>query len=158
MPSLMPGTPGAKEAYGISVIRDDLHIAVPPKALQRYKLQNDSPVVLISTRPREGGFAILNKDSARDTVFQKYIAQITEPDKCFRFNKKDYILTALHQGKLHLTPEMLAVFNLAQGARLMVVKSTTVAMSFSPVEVWRAKFAQHGLFEAIGNMENLEEF
>jgi len=158
VPSLMPGTPGAKEAYGISIIREDLHVTVPPRALERYKLSGNDQVILVSTRPAEGGFAILNKDIARDTVFQKYIEQVTEPDTCFRFNKKAYFLTTLKQGKLLLTPEMLAVLTLAQGARLMVVKSTTVAMSFSPVEAWQAKFAQHGLFEAIGNMEKLQEF
>ena len=38
MPSLSPGTPGTKEAYGISIIRDDISITIPPKAFKHYGL------------------------------------------------------------------------------------------------------------------------
>lgn len=45
MPSLSPGTPGAKEAYGISIIRDEMSINIPPKAFARYKLKENDVVL-----------------------------------------------------------------------------------------------------------------
>jgi hypothetical protein len=57
-----------------------------------------------------------------------------------------------------LTEELLTVFNLKKGDRLMVVKSTTVTMSYTPIEIWKYKFEQRGLYEAVENMKKLEVF
>lgn len=40
----------------------------------------------------------------------------------------------------------------------MVVKSATITMSYSPVEVWKAKLKKRGFFEAIKNIDTLEKF
>lgn len=40
----------------------------------------------------------------------------------------------------------------------MVVKSTTLTMSYTLVETWKKKFESHGFYEAIENMKKLEEF
>ena len=46
MPSLTPGMPGTKEVYGISIIKDDLSITIPPKAFKRYELFNNDIVCI----------------------------------------------------------------------------------------------------------------
>ncbi len=158
MPSLMPGMPGTKEAYGISIIRENYTITIPPKAFERYELEHDTSVLLTTTHRGEGGFALLKKEKAETTVFSKHINQIDETEAVYRFQEKAYVVTNLQNGKITLTPETLRAFHLAVGARLMVVKSTTVAMSYTPIEIWKAKFAQRGLDKAIENMEMLEEF
>ncbi|MBN1409744.1 MAG: hypothetical protein JW969_02795 [Spirochaetales bacterium] len=48
MPSLMPGMPGAKEVYGISTIREDLKLRIPPKACDRYVLSERDTALLIT--------------------------------------------------------------------------------------------------------------
>ncbi|MBU1660884.1 MAG: hypothetical protein KKD28_05365 [Chloroflexi bacterium] len=158
MPSLMPGMPGTKEAYGISIIREDLRITIPPKAFERYELEYDTSVLLTTTHRGEGGFALIKKESAEATVFAKYVNQIEEPETIYWFTEKAYVVTKLRNERIGLTPEMLQAFHLTKGTKLMVVKSTTVAMSYTPIEIWKAKFAQRGLTEAIENMELLEEF
>ncbi len=158
MPSLMPGTPGTKEAYGISTIGMDLGIHIPPKAFARYELAPDTPVVLTTTHRGEGGFALLKKERAEATVFAKYVNQIDEPETVYWFQEKAYTVTTLRNAQLFLTPKLLQAFHLIGGEKLMVVKSTTVAMSYTPIETWKAKFAQRGLTEAIKNMETLKEF
>jgi len=40
----------------------------------------------------------------------------------------------------------------------MVIKSTTITMSFTPVEVWIDIFNKHGFSEAIENMKKLQVF
>ncbi len=86
MPSLMPGIPGTKEAYGIAIIRDDFSIAIPPKAIKRYELLDGDFVLLSTTHRGEGGLAILNKTKAEKSVFGKYINLINKTNTIFWFN------------------------------------------------------------------------
>ncbi|MBN2272900.1 MAG: hypothetical protein JXK95_01090 [Bacteroidales bacterium] len=158
MPSLSPGTPGAKEAYGISIIRDDLSIKIPPKALNRYGLSDNDIVLLCTTRIGEGGFGILNKEKAYKSVFKTVIDKIDKLNSIFYIKSKAYALTEIIEGKVLFTEQLLEAFNLKKGDRLLVIKSTTVSMSYSPVEVWKRKFEQRGFFEAVENMKKLEEF
>jgi hypothetical protein len=158
MPSLMPGMPGTKESYGISIIRKDLSVNIPPKAFKRYELNAGDLVLLTTTHRGEGGFAILNKNKAEVTVFKKYISQIEESETVYWFKEKAYALTTTGDSVIYLTPNMLDAFHLKSESRLMVVKSTTVAMSFTPVEIWKEKFSNRGLNEAVDNMSKLEVF
>ena len=154
----MPGTPGAKEVYGVSIIGEDLRIIIPPKAYERYEV-NDGDMIALATGHRgEGGFGLMKKEMAEATVFRKYIQQIDGIDIVYWFNDKAYVLTKVADGKIQLTSEMMDSFHLKKGDELMVVKSTTVAMSYTPVEIWKEKFAKHGLYEAIENMSGLEEY
>ncbi len=158
MPSLSPGTSGAKEAYGISVVRDDLSITIPPKALIRYELKDNDTVLLSSTRIGEGGLAIMNKEKAYQSVFKEIIDRIEKLNTIFMQRKRVFATTLITEGKVFLTPDLLIAFHLKKGDRLVVVKSTTVTMSYSPVEIWKKKFEQHGFFEAVENMKKLEVF
>ncbi len=158
MPSLMPGMPGTKEAYGISIIREDSSVEIPPRAFERYDLINGGLVVLTTTHRGEGGFGLLNKERAEATVFERYINRMHEVDIVYWFNDRACALTAINNGKICLTFELMQAFHLKKGDRLMVVKSTTVAMSYTPIEIWKEKFARRGMFEAIENMSKLDEF
>ena len=84
--------------------------------------------------------------------------QIDKLYTIYRFQNKAYVLTKLKDKKLILTNEMMQVFYLNIGMKLMVVKSITVTMSYSPVDIWKAKLAQRGFFEALKNIDTLEEF
>ncbi|MBN1407627.1 MAG: hypothetical protein JW956_07560 [Calditrichaceae bacterium] len=158
MPSLSPGTAGAKEVYGISVIRDDLSITIPPKAFTRYELTPDSFVLLITGRRGEPGFGLQNKKHSEKSVFAKHINQMDALNKIYLFQKKAWVLTRLKDSKLFLSDAMMKAFHLEIGIKLMVVKSTTITMSYSPIEMWKSKLAQHGFYEAIKNIDSLEEF
>ena len=158
MPSLMPGMPGTKEAYGISIISPNGFIRIPPKAFARYALRAGEFAVATTTHRGEGGFALLNKSRAEATVFGKYIRQLEMPDVVHWFQKKAYALIRAGDGMIGLAPELLESFHLQPGDRLLVVKSTTVAMSFTPVDIWKDKFSRRGLTEAVGNMDKLQIF
>jgi len=158
MPSLSPGTKGAKEAYGISIVRDDLSITIPPKALKRYGLSDKDIVLLSTTRIGEGGLAIMNKEKAYQSVFKKVIDQIDMLNAVYMQNKRIFALTRIIDGKVFLTSELLESFYLKKGDRLLVIKSTTLTMSYSLVEVWKGKFEKRGFLEAIENIQKLEEF
>ena len=158
MPSLMPGTPGTKEAYGLSVVGQDGTVRIPPKAFARYQWKAGDFAIAVTTHRGEGGFALLNKSRAETTVFRKYVDQIRKPNVAHWFQDKAYALILIGQETICLAPGLLDAFHLNPGDRLMSVKSTTVALSFTPAEIWKTKFFRRGLAEAAANIANLEIF
>jgi bifunctional DNA-binding transcriptional regulator/antitoxin component of YhaV-PrlF toxin-antitoxin module len=156
MPSLSPGTPGAKEAYGISIIREDYSICIPPKALKRYNIANDDIVLLTSTRKGEGGLAILNYEKAKQSVFNEIINKIKDINLLVYERSRPYALTNVLNDRIILNQEFIDAFNLKIGDKLVVIKSTTVSMSFSPIEIWKEKFKKRGFLDAIRNIDKLE--
>jgi hypothetical protein len=112
-------------------------------------------VLLITTHRGEGGFAVSREQRAARSVFAQFMAQLTTLDTVAWFNDKAYTLTGFADGKIRLTPEMLAAYHVTVEQRLIVIKSTTVVMSCTPVEIWERKFTQRGLTVAVENMKKL---
>ena len=158
MPSLMPGTPGTKEAYGLSFVGQDGTVRIPPKAFAKYEWKAGDFAIAVTTHRGEAGFALLNKSKAETTVFRKYVDQIREPNVAHWFQDKAYALIHIGRERIRLAPAMLDAFHLKPGDCLMSVKSTTVALSFTPADVWKEKFIRRGRIEAAGNIDRLEVF
>ncbi|NLG35559.1 MAG: hypothetical protein GX548_09425 [Lentisphaerae bacterium] len=158
MPSLMPGTPGTKEAYGLSVVGNDGTVRIPPRAFAHYDFRADALAVAVTTHRGEAGFALLNKSRADASVFRKFVDRLDAPDAVHWFSHRAYALLLVGSGSVRLAPDLLDAFHLRPGDRLMSVKSTTVALSFTPVENWRAKFARRGLHAAAAAIDRLEVF
>jgi hypothetical protein len=158
VPSLMPGRPGAKEVYGVSVVRDDMAVAIPPEAARRYQIGEDDVVVLAATRRGEAGFGLLNREKAVATVLSREVSQVEGEEAVAWVRGKPYAQTRVIDGTVRLTPQMAEVFGLSAGDRLMVVKGARVAMAFTPVGIWMDRFARRGLHHAIERMAALEEF
>ena len=158
MPNLMPGMPGTKEAFGISKIKDDLTLRVPPKAISHYNITEHDYVILTTGHIGESGFGMIKKDTALKSVFKKFVKEIKNCEEIFYFNERAFVMLKIDNGVTHLTADILKAFYLSVGYRLLVGKSTTVTMSFVPVEIWRHNFEKHGFYEAIENMKKLEEY
>ena len=158
MPNLDPGRPGTKEAFGITVVAPDGVVRIPPKAFAHYEFRAGELAVAATTHRGEPGFALLNKSRAETTVFRNIIDQLPQPDDVQRFNGKAYSLVRLGPDCLHLSPCLLDAFLLHPGDRLMSVKSTTVALSFSPAEIWAEKFRKRNRLLAAANVAKLDVF
>ena len=158
MPSLMPGMPGTKEAFGISKIKDDLSLRVPPKAISHYNISERDYVVLTTGHREESGFGMIKKDTALRSVFEKFVEEIKNDREIYWFNNRAFSIIEINNGLAFLNNNILKAFYLSVGDRLMVGKSTTVTMSFTPVEIWIDIFKKHGFSEAIENMKDLEEY
>ncbi|MBN2611251.1 MAG: hypothetical protein JXB00_06820 [Bacteroidales bacterium] len=158
MPSLSPGVAGAKEAYGVSILRENNTIKIPPKAFARYNLKENGPVLLTSTRAGERGFAVLNIEKAKKSVFKKIIDSIKTFNEPVWVNSRPYAITEVINETITFNNALLKAFDLKEGERFIVIKSTTVAMSFNPTEVFKAKLQSHGFFDAVKNIDKLEIF
>lgn len=158
MPSLMPGMPGTKEAFGISKIKENLTLSVPPKAISHYKISEQDYVILITGHRGESGFGMIKKETALKSVFKKFVKEINNCEEIHYFNGRAFVMLKIDNSVTRLTKDVLKAFYLKVGDRLMVGKSTTVTMSFVPVEIWENKFKKQGFYEAIENMKKLEEY
>lgn len=156
MPSLQPGTPGTKEVFGLSLIREGGWIALPPGAVDHYGLADGDSLLLITTHHGEGGFAVARSQRAAQSVFARFMDGIASMDEASWQKGKAYALTGFSAGKIRLRSEILKTYHLETGQRLMVVKSTTVVKSCTPVEIWERKFAERGLRVAVENMKRLD--
>lgn len=156
MPSLHPGLPGTKEAYGLSLVREGGRVILPLRAIAHYGLVEGDVVLLITTHRGEGGFAISRQQTAARSVFAPYMAQVPALDTVIWAKDKAYALTKFSDGGISLTPEMLEAYHIQPGQKLMIVKSTTVVMSCTPAEIWAEKFAQRGMALEVANIQKLE--
>ncbi len=150
--------PGTKEAFGISRIKDNLTLRVPPKAISHYNLSENDYVILATGHKGESGFGMIKKDTALKSVFNKFVKEINSCKEILRPGDRAYVMLKIDNGVTRLTEDVLKAFYLKPGDRLLVVKSTTVTMSFTPVEIWEKNLKKHGFYEAIENMKKLEEY
>ncbi|MBN1798538.1 MAG: hypothetical protein JW822_08165 [Spirochaetales bacterium] len=158
MPNLMPGKPGTKEAFGISEVYDDFTIVIPPKALKHYGISDRDVIFLVTGQRGKSGFGMMKKETALNTVFKKYLNEIVQLEKIYWGNKRAFIMLEIKNGLIHINEDILKAFFITIGDKLMVAKSTTLTMSFTPVEVWIDIFNKHGFSEAIENMKTLPVF
>ncbi len=158
MPSLSPGTAGAKEAFGISVIRDDYTLRIPPKPIAHYRIDNPDIVLLTTGHVGGSGFGLIKKETAKRSVFWKRAEQLKTVNELRWFEKRAYVMLDINDGVIRLNDEILNAFYLKIGDRLVSVKSTTVTMSLTPDGVWEKNFEKHGFTEAIKNLKKLKEF
>ncbi len=158
MASLSPGTAGAKEAFAISVIRDDYALQIPPKAMAHYGISDQDQVLLTTGHVEGSGFGLIKKATVERSVFKKCADQLNAIGDLRWFGKRAYVLLDITDGVIRLNAEILKAFLLKIGDKLVAVKSTTVTMSLTPVEVWQKVFEKHGFTEAIKNLEKLEVY
>ena len=88
---------------------------------------------------------------------EAYGISVVAPDGTVRIPPKAFAHYRFRagDGAIRLAPELLAAFHLKPGDRLMSVKSTTVALSFTPAEIWQDKFRRRGLVAAAANVDRL---
>ncbi len=158
MPILSPGGSKAKEAYGISVIKENKSVIIPPKGLERYNLHNNDVVLLSSTKEGECGFVIMNIHKANDTVFRKVIEKISKIDEPVFIKSRPYAITDIKNGKIYFNDDILKAFELKIEDRFVVIKSTTVTMSFNSIDIFKEKIKSHDFYESVNNIDKLDVF
>ena len=155
----MPGKPGTKEAFGISGVHKDYTIVIPPNALKHYRFLDADYAILITGHRGKSGFGLIKKETGLlNSIFKKYIEKIGQVGKVYWLNNRAFVMLELINGKIQVNQAILHAFLLSRGDQLLVVKSTTVTMSFTPVEIWIKHLKKHGFMEAIENMKKIQVF
>jgi hypothetical protein len=158
MPSLSPGTPGAKEVYGISVIRDDLSFALIPKAAARYGVVENDTLIMVTGHRKEPGFGLMRLETAREGVFRPSVETIADVNEPYWIKGKAYTKVTAQNDRVWLNQAVMDAYLLKTGDPLLVVKSTTGTMGHIPRMIWEQKLKKHGFFEAMGNIDKLEVY
>ncbi len=156
MPSLMPGTAGAKEVYAIAVILEDSSVGVPAEALGRFQIREGDSVLLTTSHPGDAGFSLISPRKAKGTVLQNLFEGVTK-DRVAWSARRGRIVARIEDGRFRLVPDALRAFGLRGDERLLVIKGAAAAMAYVPVDIWRRKLIERGLNEAVHNIERLRE-
>lgn len=158
MPSLSPGTPGAKEVYGISVIRDDLSFALIPAAAARYGVVENDALIMVTGHRKEPGFGLMRLETAMEGVFRPSVESVANINEPYWIKGKAYTKVATHDGRVWLNRAVMDAYLLKTEDPLLVVKSTTGTMGHVPRMIWEQKLKKRGFFEAVGNIDKLEVY
>lgn len=158
MPSLMPGVPGAKEVYGICLLRNDASLVIPPDAKRRYGLSDGGWAIGATSHPGEPGFVLMSREGAEGSVFKSRIEELGTPLSVHWDSGRAYVLMRMEGSRIRLTRDIMDAFRIDVGDRLLVIKGARIGMAFVPVEVWRKKLSPRGFEDAVLRMETLPEF
>ena len=158
MPNLSPGTPGAKEVYGICLIKENLSIRIPPKACNRYKINRNDRALLITGHKNESGFGLIKEETAKGTVFHKFLIRLNKCNSIYWEKEKAYALIEIIDYSMAMKPEIIDAFYLRKHDQLLAIKSTTVSIGFVSLVIWKNKLAKRGYLDAIQNIDLLDVF
>jgi bifunctional DNA-binding transcriptional regulator/antitoxin component of YhaV-PrlF toxin-antitoxin module len=129
MPQLVKG---GKYVFGRSRISDGGRIAIPPEAINEYKLKPDTKVILMSGSKTSGGFTIAKKSLLEQSEIGGVLAEIPElrdgrieEGKIIEHKKKKYGWTRIRaQNTIKPGDEALEAFGLKPGDDLLSVRGS----------------------------------
>ena len=68
---------GGKFVFGLSVVRDDLTIHIPPQAILEYNAIQDGKVIIFTGSKITGGFCVTTYSLLMDSKFASYIQRVS---------------------------------------------------------------------------------
>jgi bifunctional DNA-binding transcriptional regulator/antitoxin component of YhaV-PrlF toxin-antitoxin module len=132
MPRLVKG---GKYVFGVSKIREDYQIYIPPEALDEYNLQNEEAVVLIAGSKTSGGFSINSIKKLKHSRLSVLLELLhynnltgnfeTTRNDIFYIRNRIISWAKLSQdGSLHLSHKLAEHLNLNNCAMLIVARGS----------------------------------
>ena len=150
----MPGTAGAKEVYAVAVIGDDLTIAIPQEAMERFEIRDGDTVLLITSHIGKAGFGLISPTKAMGTKLESLLKGVPE-DQLVWSKKRAKTMLRVAKGRIRLPPEAMRAYRLQKGSRLLVIKGAAAAMAYIPVDTWKEELTRRGFHEAVRNIGKL---
>lgn len=152
MPQL---NPGGKFVFGISTVRNQ-SVQFPEAAVREYQLTDETWVILSSGSRETGGFIVyppaLLQNSMLNSILTDHPAladKTLEPGVPIPHKGRQYCWTPLINSSLiFLNETMLDVFELQEGSRLMVIRSSNLAFTMGARgRLWQRAQRYSGLLE-----------
>ena len=128
-------TKGGKYIFGWSVIKDDLSIQFPVKAIKEYSITSEGKVFIISGSKQTGGFVV----SKKELLYHSKIGNIltdtpflcdykTEEGEFVKYKGRLYSwISIFDNGKIQLNQSMLETLDLEVGQKLLSIRSSDIA-------------------------------
>lgn len=143
---------GGKFVFGKSLVREDLSLRLPPKAVEEYGVCSEGRVYIFTGAKATGGFCVTRKGLLLPSKLSHILADLpglrdyTLPEGEFvGYKGRGYCwLEVSPEGCLQLTAPMLDRLRIRPGDELMCIRSSDIAFTLG----------HHGpLFERAGNYQ-----
>jgi hypothetical protein len=128
-------TKGGKFVFGWCKIQENGLIRLPDQAIQEYKLEPNSKVILISGSRTSGGFSVSNKEMLSNSdlngIFNslpKLANYSIEEGKPLKYKGRFYCWAILNEDNyLKLSKEAMDISGVKEGNLLLVIRSSNIA-------------------------------
>lgn len=128
---------GGKFVFGLSVVRDDLTLHLPPQALSEYNAAQDGKIIIFTGSKITGGFCVttypLLSGSKLNHILEERPAlkncQLSEGEFVPYKGRKYAWLGIDGNGVIKLPPSTLEALELRPGMELLSIRSSNIAFT-----------------------------
>lgn len=128
---------GGKFVFGLSVVRDDLTIHIPPQAILEYNAIQDGKVIIFTGSKITGGFCITTYSLLMDSKLRHILKecpmlkeyQLSEGEFIKYKGRKYAWLGIDSNGIIKLPQSTLEVLELQSGMELLSIRSSDIAFT-----------------------------
>lgn len=128
---------GGKFVFGLSVVRDDLTVQIPPQALSEYNAAQDGRVIIFTGSKITGGFCVTT-DSLLSNSKLKHILEdcsalkngVLSAGEFIPYKGRKYAWLGIDEsGIIKLPQSTLEVLELQPGMELLSIRSSDIAFT-----------------------------
>lgn len=128
---------GGKFVFGISKLRADLTVRIPPQAIEEYSITADDDIILFTGSKSTGGFCVTSRRLLETSQLHNIlsecpaIGQNTAPLLAFvRYKGMGYCRAKINEnGILQMTDQAAGYLGLEIGSELMAIRSSNIAFT-----------------------------
>lgn len=128
---------GGKFVFGISILRSDFTVRIPPQTIEEYNITADDDIILFTSSKSTGGFCVTSRRLLETSQLKNIlsecplIGQNTAPPLEFvRYKGMAYCRAKINEnGILQLTDQAAGYLGLEIGSELMVIRSSNIAFT-----------------------------
>lgn len=128
---------GGKFVFGMSIVREDGTIQLPPQAADEYRIAAEGKVYLFTGSKSTGGFCVTRRGLLEPSKLGHILAEV--PDlrdyasargQFLKYKGRSYCWTDISEdGRIVLAKDMLAFLGIAPGDVLLCIRSSDIAFT-----------------------------
>ena len=127
---------GGKYIFGWSVIRENGEMTFPIKAVEEYKLQNESFVYIVSGSKQTGGFCVMPEPLLSRSKLQHILKENQnladrnlQEGELISYKGRKYGWLTLKNGGVRLSDSLMQTLNIKTGDKLLTIRSSNIAFT-----------------------------
>lgn len=130
-------TKGGKFVFGLSIIRPDLTIQIPPQALMEYDAVRDGKIIIFTGSKSTGGFCVTTHSLLSNSKLKHILEECPALRDCqlpegqfMRYKGRKYVWVGIDsQGVIKMPQSALEVLELRAGMELLAIRSSDIAFT-----------------------------
>ncbi len=128
---------GGKFVFGLSIVRDDLTIHIPPQALSEYDATRDGKVIIFTGSKITGGFCVTTYSLLSGSKLRHILQECPTLRDCqllegefIQYKGRKYAWLGIDgNGVIKLPQSTLEVLELQSGMELLSIRSSDIAFT-----------------------------